>query len=259
MSGTQVDYDQIAPVYDHRFTAGRMTGIAAALQALAGALRPRRILEVGCGTGHWLAGLLPTTGQLCGLDLSAGMLQQAQKRDVPLDLVCGRASQLPYPDATFDLVCCVNALHHFQHQRVFIGEARRLLKPGGALAVAGMSPPGHRDCWYLYRYFEGTYEADLARFPSWGKALDWMAGASFERIEWNVVEWIRKLHHGRAVWADPFLDKNSTSQLALLSDEAYAAGLDRIETALATAEATGQTLPFPVDLQIAMLVGWVHG
>lgn len=259
MSLSGVDYDRIAQSYDRRFVENGLSGIAAALSSLVDTLDPRCILEVGCGTGHWLAGLRSATTPLFGLDLSAGMLRQARERDVTFCLVQGRASQLPFPDSTFDLVCCVNALHHFQRQSAFVAEARRLLRPSGALAIAGMDPRGHRARWYLYDYFEGTYETDLVRFPSWGTVLDWMVARGFERIEWDVVEQIHHVKMGRAILVDPFLQKDATSQLALLTDEAYAAGLRRIETALAAAGVRGETIAFRTDLCLAMVVGRLCG
>jgi SAM-dependent methyltransferase len=162
---------------------------------------------------------------------------------------------LPYPAGTFDLVYCANALHHFQQRRQFIFEARRLLRPGGVLAVVGTDPRLIRDRWYIYHYFEGTYQTDLARFPSWGTVLDWMAAAGFCHVAWRHVEQVVDDKVGRAVLQDPFLEKTACSQLALLSDEAYAAGLRRIETALAAAGASGQTVTFPVDLALSMAAG----
>ena len=122
-----------------------------------------------------------------------------------------------------------------------------------------MGPHSGRDQRYVYHYFEGTYEADIARFPSWGTVLDWMVAGGFERIEWQVVESIRDSKVGWKGFQDPFLQKDSTSQLVLLSDDAYAAGLRRIEAALREAEATGETLVFPADLTLGMLVGRVQG
>ncbi len=254
-----VDYDRVAPTYNRRFAGDGPGGEAEALAALVRRLCSVRILEVGCGTGHWLAGLSPLTVQAVGLDLSAGMLAQAQRHAGRLGLVRGRAGQLPFPAASFDLVYCVNAIHHFQQQRAFVSEALRLLRPGGALAVVGMDPRAHRHRWYVYDYFSGTYGLDLARFPSWGTTVDWMAAAGFERIEWQLVHHIVDHKLGRDVLADPFLEKNATSQLTLLSDEAYATGLRRIEDAIETAEAAGETLTFPTDLMIAMVVGWTAG
>ena len=252
-----VDYDCIAPAYNRRFAHGGSGGEADALAALIRRLQATRILEVGCGTGHWLAGLSALTAQAFGLDLSAGMLAQARRHAHPLHLVRGRAGQLPFPAASFDLVYCVNAIHHFQQRQAFVSGARRLLRPGGALAVVGMDPRVHRYRWYVYDYFEDTYDVDLTRFPSWGTTVDWMAAAGFERIEWQVVQQIVDEKEGREVLADPFLEKDATSQLTLLSDEAYAAGLRRIENALEAAEAAGETPIFSTDLLIAMVVGWM--
>jgi len=262
----RVDYDRIAPGYNRRFAANDTRGVAVALRSLVRELagerardrEPLSILEVGCGTGHWLAGL-EGGHRLCGLDLSAGMLRQARQRPVSLDLVRGRAGRLPFAGGTFDLVYCVNAIHHFDDRSGFVAEARRLLRAGGALAVAGMDPRRARASWYVYDYFPGTYEADLARFPSWGTVADWMIAAGFARLSWQTVETIYDAKAGRAVLRDPFLGKDATSQLTLLDDEVYAAGLERIERALAAAEEAGQTLTFPTDLMLDMLVGRLGG
>lgn len=255
MPRPRVDYDRIASGYDRRFAGGGTPGVAAGLQKLAGEVCAERILEVGCGTGHWLEGLRPFGGALYGLDLSAGMLHQARRRRGPLHLVRGRAGRLPFPDRYFDLVYCVNALHHFDEPRSFLHEAWRLLRPGGGLAVVGNDPRTAEDGWYIYEYFVGTYETDLARFAAWDTVRDWMAEAGFGRIVWQPVEEVHDPKLGRAVLDDPFLQKDATSQLALLTDEAYAAGLRRIEAALAAAKAEGRTAIFAADLTLGMMSG----
>lgn len=53
----RVNYDEAAAVYDRRFTIGGREEVAAALVTLAHDFQPECILEVGCGTGHWLATL----------------------------------------------------------------------------------------------------------------------------------------------------------------------------------------------------------
>jgi hypothetical protein len=53
---------------------------------------------------------------------------------------------------------------------------------------------------------------------------------------------------------DPFLQKHGTSQLALLSDEAYRARLARLRRALDGAESHGQTLDFVSDLWMSAVV-----
>jgi len=257
MTDTRVNYDQIAPTYDQRYTVDRFEGIATALRSVAQDVGAERILEVGCGTGRWLVELLPTAREVYGVDLSLGMLGQARQRPEPFSLICGHASHLPFPDSVFDLIFCVNAFHHFPQPHVFICEARRLLRPGGALAIIGMDPHCRRDRWYIYDYFAGTQATDLHRFSSGGAVLDWMVAAGFARVEWRVVEHIMGHHRGRAVLEDPILQKHGTSQLALLTDEAYTAGMNRIRTALDEAEAAGRTLVFPVDISLTMVTGRV--
>jgi ubiquinone/menaquinone biosynthesis C-methylase UbiE len=255
MPSPRVDYDCIASGYDLRFARGDTPGVAAALQSLASNLGAERILEVGCGTGRWLEDLRAFSLDLYGLDLSVGMLQQARQRRGLVHLVRGRAGQLPFSGNRYDLVYCVNALHHFDEPRAFVHEAWRLLHPGGALAIVGMDPRLAQDHWYVYDYFPGTYETDLARFPSWDTVRDWMVAAGFGQVAWQPVEEIHDTRVGRAVLDDPFLEKDATSQLSLLSEEAYRAGLGRIESTLATTEAAGEAVTFAADLTLAIISG----
>ncbi len=251
-----LDYDQIAPTYNRRFAEGKREGTDDVLAELAQRTPGGRILEAGCGTGHWLAGLRQVSQQLYGLDLSAGMLAQAQQSDEHLHLARGQAGRLPFDGSSFDLVFCVNAIHHFTSQREFVMEAGRVLRPGGAFAVIGMDPRGHRDDWYIYEYFEGTFQVDLERFPSWETIQGWMVQAGFQRPALRPVE--RIIHHkvGRSVLDDPYLEKSASSQLALLSEEAYATGLARIRKMLDGAGQDGEYIIFPVAIYIDMLVGY---
>ena len=258
MSGTYVNYDDIAPTYNQRYEVNALPGVAAALLFLVQDCNAKQILEVGCGTGYWLTVLQSVTPRIYGLDLSLGMLQQVCQRERQFHLTCSDASRLPFSASSFDLVFCVNALHHFTHPSLFISEARRVLRPGGVLAIIGMDPHSNRDRWYLYDYFEGTHATDLARFPSGGTILDWMIASGFDRVEWRVAERIVHPLFGQEVLHDPFLQKHGTSQLALLTDEAYAAGLSRIKSVLVWAEKAGEIPAFPVDISLNMLVGRVY-
>jgi ubiquinone/menaquinone biosynthesis C-methylase UbiE len=285
----RVDYDRLAPTYDARYEGDQRSGTGAALCALVEARQARDVLEVGCGTGHWLVELQragteprpygdvihsceragtrvpirvgrrvrarPHGVRVYGLDLSSGMLCRARDKGFLLSLVRGRASQLPFAGATFDLVYCVNAIHHFDRPRAFIYEACHTLRPGGTLAVIGMDPREQRDTWYIYDYFEGIYERDLRRFPSWGTVMGWMAEEGLADVECRIVERFATDLVGWAVLSHPFLRKGSCSQLALLSDEAYVAGLRRIEAALVEAEAAGREIVFPDDVSLAMISG----
>lgn len=255
----RVDYDKVAPTYDRRFAlyAGAPKGVAAALIELAGEVQARHVLEVGCGTGHWLRLLSPLGYTVYGLDRSAGMLAAARAAGAS-NLARGDAGALPFPAASFDMLLCVNALHHFSEAPLFISEGYRLLRPGGALAVLGMDPHNGQDRWYLYDYFPGTQETDLQRYPSMGEIVNWMIEAGFNRLHWRVAERLHQRRIGKAILDEPMLHKNATSQLTLLSDEQYAAGIARIQAAITQAEAAGEQAVFEVDVALHMVVGFVE-
>ena len=249
-----MNYDQVAPTYDRRFAyyAGPRQGVGAALLRLARDVRAERILEVGCGTGHWLRILRSVAHRTYGVDLSLGMLMQARASTVSA-LVRAHANGLPFRCGTFDFVFCVNALHHFDDAAGFVRDARSLLRPGGVLSVIGMNPHAGRDRWYLYEYFPGTYEADLRRYPSSDVLTDWMIAAGFDGIRWQVAERLVDTRIGRDILDEPMLRKNATSQLTLLTDGEYEAGLARIRAAVAESEARGEERAFPVDISLAMV------
>ncbi len=250
----RVDYDRIAPTYDRRYEdpAGEgAAGIMGLLSAIVAERPPSSLLEVGCGSGYWLSEMCRSVPRVHGLDFSRGMLGKARERRQSFMLTRGTASCLPFRPGAFDVIFCVNALHHFDDAGGFVGEAARCLARVGTLVVIGMSPGTRRDRWYLYDYFPGTYETDVGRYPSPGSVTDWMLSAGFEAVESREAHRIRHDYVGRTVLDDPTLQKNGTSQLVLLSDEAYASGRRRIDAALERDEAT----VFPVDISLVAVIG----
>lgn len=250
-----VNYDQIARDYDTRYRANPLAGVERVLLDLIRSINASRVLEVGCGTGRWLTSISSVAREAFGLDLSSEMMAQAQKAQKNLHLVRGRAGGLPFIDQSFDFILCVNALHHFDDPLRFITEAWNLLKPGGYLSIIGQVPQDRRNRWYIYDYFEGTYEADLKRFHTWETVAAWMDGVGYNNIHWSLVETIIDHKYGRGVLQDPFVKKESVSQLALLSDQAYNHGIQRIWEALEAAEAVGDHLIFQTELRLEMLTG----
>ena len=251
---SRVQYAQIAPTYDRRYEAFQYEGVASCLLSVAQAAPAERILEVGCGTGHWLTRLGAVCEYTYGLESSLPMLLQCH-RDVRDRVVCGEAGCLPFADSAFDLVFCVNAFHHFAHKQEFISQAARALRSGGALAIIGMDPHTGQDRWSLYHYFEGTREADLARYPSAKSIGNWMTQAGLVDVVAGTAEHIVDSLVGREALRSPFLEKSGTSQLVLLSEEAYAAGLARMKADVLQAEKTGQPLEFVVDISLALVTG----
>lgn len=254
MDRPRLDYNLLAPTYDARYAVRRLDGIASALRDLVARRRPRRVLEVGCGTGRWLEELAPHVHSIYGLDPAAAMLQRALKRTASGIVLAARANALPLRRGTFDLIFCVNAIHHFDDPAAFVEHAKERLVETGALSIVGIDPRLiHK--WYLYEYFDGTYERDLLRYPSVGDLVNWMAEAGFARVDYRVVEVSGMSWTNESVLADPFLKKDSNSMLALLSDREYAAGLRRIEAALDAAAAEQRNVVFETELPFLMITG----
>ncbi len=117
-----------------------------------------RVLDIGCGTGDMLLLIsdeLPEA-QLTGLDFSPNMLAQARERCQDLSaltLVQGDAQALPFDDKDFDGVSIAFALRNTTDYGTVISEARRVLKPGGALVCIDSFVPSCaaiRPFYHLY-------------------------------------------------------------------------------------------------------------
>lgn len=249
----RLNYDRVAAGYNRRYAARPHTGTAYALLDLAQTNNPEKVLEVGCGTGHWLQTLKPVCGQVVGLDFSGGMLEQARQPDSYALLVQGRAEQLPFGGNLFDLVFCANAIHHFTDPVRFVTESYRVLRPGGILAIIGMSPPQNRSQWYLYEYFPETFANDRRRYPDRNDLAQWLQTAGFEKITGQQVELIRHEWTGQEVLDDPFLAKDSTSQLTMLSDESYDRGKEKLLKTLESAHNKEEQPVFRVEIEMRML------
>ncbi len=255
MNSNSLDYDHIASDYDQRYPPSQQWERGRALLNLARQLKAGSILETGSGTGFWLTLLSQVTPRVFGLDFSLGMLKQARNRPAPLKLSRGTALRLPYQNESFDLVYCVDAIHHFGDQRAFIAEAFRVLKPNGALAVIGNDPhESDATNWYVYDYFDGVYDTDLRRFPSGAVVMKWMKDEGFQKVSSRVVEHIHNVHVGEGVFKDPFIKRNATSQLALLEEAAYQAGLKKITDALTQARAKDERIVFRSEIFVKMLL-----
>ena len=225
-----VNYDIVAPAYNRRYERNRYDGVLAFLRRFVEG-GPLAVAEVGCGTGHWL-GELSGCGfrVLAGLDFSSGMLQQARAAAPTAWLTRGKAEQLPWVDASFDRLYCVNAIHHFRDPSAFVSEARRVLRPGGGLMSIGLDPHRGDDEWWVYDYFPGALRADLLRYPSTPMILDLLRAAGFREPATEAAQHFSGEIPFEAAREKGFLDRRSTSQLMVIGDDDYEAGLRRLLT-----------------------------
>jgi malonyl-CoA O-methyltransferase len=147
---TQTGYDQWAGQYDHD---GNPL-IALEGRALDAWLRGQpaadaQALDVGCGTGRVLLKLAARGWQATGIDFSAGMLAEAQKKiargaegmsAAPLLITHDLEERFPFADASFSLVTSCLVLEHIRDISAFFSETARVASPGAALFFSAMHP-----------------------------------------------------------------------------------------------------------------------
>lgn len=144
----KVFHDHECSYYDERFGIVHDESSAAAAEdevtsLLGRPLRPAEVvLDVGCGTGWFAAGLQRARPDVTvlGLDLSAGMLGKAQEAGAR-DLVQGDATCLPFLDNTVDVIVGRGVLHHLPDPVAALTEWRRVITGSGAVVLSSEPTP----------------------------------------------------------------------------------------------------------------------
>ncbi len=131
-----------------------------------------RVLDVACGTGVVTREALRRVGpggRVAGLDANAGMIAVARERGRDIAWHEGRAESLPFPDASFDAVVSQFGLMFFADRAGALAEMRRVLRPGGPLAVAVWSSidaiPAFAAELALFERLAGPAAVDALRAP----------------------------------------------------------------------------------------------
>jgi SAM-dependent methyltransferase len=99
-----------------------------------------RALDLGCGTGRLTAEL--EAAEVTAADVSPVALDRARARLPAATLVeLQPDAPLPLGDGEFDLVLCTETIEHVRDVQELLSEARRVLRPGGAIAISTPATP----------------------------------------------------------------------------------------------------------------------
>jgi demethylmenaquinone methyltransferase/2-methoxy-6-polyprenyl-1,4-benzoquinol methylase len=183
-----------------------------------------RVLDVACGTGDLSLVLASAgAGQVVGLDFCRPMLEIAQRKaetdSRAIPFIEGDALSLPFADETFDVVTIAFGLRNLAGVSDGLRELRRILRPGGRVAVLEFSSPVLPGFRALFRFYftrvlprlgglvsgaRGAYEYlpdSVSRFPDQKRLAEMMGEAGFEEVSYrNLTGGIAALHTGtRAV------------------------------------------------------------
>jgi demethylmenaquinone methyltransferase / 2-methoxy-6-polyprenyl-1,4-benzoquinol methylase len=183
--------------------------------------RPQsRVLDLACGTGDLLIALEREAGrQLIGCDFCHPMLTGAHAKlrggRLKSVLLESDALALPLPDSSVDLITIAFGYRNLANYRGGLSEMRRVLRPGGALAILEFTqPPNHAFAavynWYTRHVLpivggaiSGSPEAyrylpeSVRKFPDAPELARMMTEAGFSAVEWEYLTFgIAALHLG---------------------------------------------------------------
>jgi demethylmenaquinone methyltransferase/2-methoxy-6-polyprenyl-1,4-benzoquinol methylase len=210
-------FDRISPVYDamnRTMTLGLdRRWRRAAAEAV---VRPGdRVLDACCGTGDLALAALKAGGRVTGLDFSERMLERAHKKSSEVEWVRGDALALPFGDGTFDAATVGFGVRNLDDLERGLAELRRVLRPGGRVAILEITKPSGLLAPFYRLWFDGfvpllgkvlpggaayTYlPASVRRFPGPDELAGLLRGAGFEDVRWRTFAGgIVALHIGMA-------------------------------------------------------------
>jgi demethylmenaquinone methyltransferase / 2-methoxy-6-polyprenyl-1,4-benzoquinol methylase len=210
-------FDRIAPVYDvmnRVMTAGldvRWRRLAAAAVVRKG----DSVLDAACGTGDLaIADAKAGAGHVTGLDFSEQMLARA-RRKAPLEWVQGDMLALPFDDATFDAATVGFGVRNVADLELALRELRRVLRPGGRLAILEITQPRGAMKPFYSLWFDSIVPllgkvlpggsayaylpASVKRFPSAEKLAELLRACGFGDVRFRLLGGsIVALHTGTA-------------------------------------------------------------
>jgi len=187
-------FDQFAPSYDRVMDWGDRILFGGGREWLA-AQASGEVLEIGVGTGRNLP-FFPPNIRVTGIDISPRMLDRAKHRaaalDLTVDLRLGDAQALEFPDGSFDTVLFGLALCSIPDDRRAVTEARRVLRPGGRVALlehVRSANPVVRGVQRLLDPLTVRFQGDhLLREPAGLLEAEGFVVEDLRRSRWGIVE-----------------------------------------------------------------------
>lgn len=162
-----------------------------------------RVLDLATGGGHTALALAPRVAQTVAGDLTHPMLVAARAHLIAsgsdgVMFVRLDAEDLPFGPACFDAVTCRIAAHHFPGVARFVGEAARVVKPGGLVAVIDQLSPGDPKAARFVNVFERLRDPSHVWAYNEAEWKGFFAGAGLAVTHYEAFD----THHDLTPWAE---------------------------------------------------------
>lgn len=137
------------------------------------------LLDAGCGAGLFCEMAAQKGANVMGLDASSSLIDIARQRAPRASFFEGGMEALPFVGATFDAVTMLNSLHYAADPHLALTEARRVLRPGGRVAIAAWARP--QDC-AVSAFFEALDELLPVESPNTPAAFAYSNEGALNRL-----------------------------------------------------------------------------
>ena len=245
----RVDYDAIAHLYD---VAERDYAVDPHLIAFLAGRRdsgPRvlRTLDVSCGTGKQITANRERFPNVVfvGVDRFAGMLAIARRRCPDAFWVQGDGARLPLESNLFQYVSNEFAYPHVRDTPALLAEIFRVLDGGGRFVMTNIDPWAMTD-WLIYRTFPEALALDRQDFVPVERFVALMYDSGFENVQ--VAREHRSVEKSLSEFLAFTQQRHRTSQMMAIDDDAYRAGVQRLEETLAAAPGGNLTVTWELAL-----------
>jgi ubiquinone/menaquinone biosynthesis C-methylase UbiE len=140
---SKVNFNKQAEAYDEGHDGKFVSPMYDEIVNRVLSLNPKKILDVGCGTGNILIRLAKNKDlSLYGLDISENMIEMAKKNlGHRVELKIGDSEHMPWEDDCFDVIFCNASFHHYPDPEKVLLEMKRLLKNNGTLIIGDPTAP----------------------------------------------------------------------------------------------------------------------
>lgn len=174
--------------------------------------QPKRILDVGCGTGAAMIEMKKLFGrgvEIVGVDVVKMQVdlanQKIKKNGVWAEAFWYDGEHLPFPDESFDAIYTSDVLGHVQNVKGWLKDLNRVLKSGGTLAMFSESKPGKHAFIRNYLLKRGLNVDPHAEYhiSLYGKAMlkEFLEASGFEVKKMYSVFWAKFLAHPEELYS----------------------------------------------------------